>query len=95
MGSNPTKSMDVFLLFCVVVCVVSGLSPVDPPSKESCGLCLGLGNWKVAKAQQRAMETIIIIIVKILNGIVMTQDFSSVRNASDLRYMVDRFYFRS
>jgi hypothetical protein len=46
----------VLVLFCVEV---ETLRRVDPPSKESYRLCIGLGNReKGARAQQRAVEPI-------------------------------------
>jgi hypothetical protein len=49
-GSNPTRGVDVcvcvysvFVLSCVWV---AALWRADPPSMESCRLCIGLRNWK-------------------------------------------------
>jgi hypothetical protein len=56
-GSNLTWGMDVcVLLFCVcaVLCAGSGLA--SGWSKESYRLCKISINWKVANAQQRAVE---------------------------------------
>jgi hypothetical protein len=43
----------VFVLFCVYV---GALRRADPPSKESCRLCVDYETEKAAKAQQRALE---------------------------------------
>jgi hypothetical protein len=58
-GSNPTWGMDAcarLFCVCIVLCVGVGIMMADPPSKESYWLCIGLRNWKAAKAQQRAVE---------------------------------------
>jgi hypothetical protein len=44
----------VFVLFCVQV---AALRRTDPPSKESCQLCVNEETEKAAKVQQRAVES--------------------------------------
>jgi hypothetical protein len=56
--SNPTRGMDVCMhLFCVCValCIGSGLATGWSPVQGDLP-CIGLRNWKAAKAQQRAVE---------------------------------------
>jgi hypothetical protein len=58
-GSNPTHGMgDVVCLFCVVVRKVETLGRAELQSPVS--YCLCTGSRKVVKAQQRAVEPMII-----------------------------------
>jgi hypothetical protein len=55
-GLNPTRGMDVCLrLFCFCY-------PTDPPSKESCRLCIRLRNWKSGQGSTMGCRAIIISI---------------------------------
>jgi hypothetical protein len=56
-GSNPIRSMDVSVrLICVLVlCVGSGLTTADPPSKESYWLCIDKEIENATKVE-RAVE---------------------------------------
>jgi hypothetical protein len=54
LGSNRSWGMDVCMrLFCVEV---DAFRRTDPPSKQSYRPGIGLGNWKLAKIQQKTVE---------------------------------------
>jgi hypothetical protein len=65
-SSNPTRGMNICIMcvYSVLYCAeVEVLEWADPPSKQSCQLCIGTRNWRCGRGPTKGCRAIIVIII--------------------------------